>query len=365
MATLLESAKTARLQELAQAGAVGVIRPKGPRAGWLDRFSIHRGLCGVAPSDSDVSAGRCYAASAGVQLAKGETAWCCELVTQRDGVIIDPAAGRITTKESDVLIHSLEDRLGSDTRRWEIGRGSHHVLVAHEAGLPPDGAAPIRPPELLVGQEWKRQLPRGAVGDALAVVIEQGAAVLEEHPVNRVRADLGENPANLLWLWGAGAEVPARPFTDRTGMAGAVISSDFLMRGLAKTLGMAWKESPASLEERAIKQILKHLLGLLDAHDVVYVHLRVEHHDPVERLCAMERIDQLLLTALSEALPSQGPWRLVMAVDDRTAAVIPWIAIGTGLPQHPVARLTAQDIAGSPLAFEDSAALFTWLTQPA
>ena len=39
------------------------------------------------------------------------------------------------------------------------------------------------------------------------------------------------------------------------------------------------------------------------------------------------------------------------------------MAIGSGLPQHAVARLQAEALAESPLALDDSTQLFTWFTQ--
>ena len=111
-ASLLKGAKTSHLQQLAQAGAAGTIQPQGnsPR---LDRFDLHRALFGLGPHDPEAAAGRCYAASVNRTLAEGETAWCCELVTHRDGKIVDPTAGGIPTKESEVLIHALDEELGS------------------------------------------------------------------------------------------------------------------------------------------------------------------------------------------------------------------------------------------------------------
>ena len=362
-AALLDGAKTLHLQHLAQAGAAGTIPAHGNPPG-LDRFDLHRALFGLGPHDPEAAAGRCYAASINRTLAEGETAWCCELVTHRDGRIVDPTAGGIPTKESEVLIHALDEELGSETRQWEVGRGPHHVLVVRDPALGADGHAAVRSAEALTGQAWSKQLPKGAAGDALRSVIEQASTLLERHPVNRVRVDLGENPANMLWLWGAAAAGPQRTFAERSRLSGAVVSSSFLLRGFARTLGLGWKEGPASFEGTPLQRLLKTVLALSEEHDLVYVHLRVDSADPVERLCAMERLDQILLKSLTEALPTRGPWRLLTVIDDRTNGSTPLVAIGTGLPQHPVAALTAQSFSESPLTLPDSVGLFSWFTKP-
>ena len=140
------------------------------------------------------------------------------------------------------------------------------------------------------------------------------------------------------------------------------MSSSFLLRGFAKTLGLGWKDGPHSFEERSLKPVAKTVQALLERHDFVYVHLGIATNDPVQRLCAMERIDQLLLKPLTEQLPETGPWRLLTVVDDRARGVVPFVAIGTGLPQQPVASLTAENFSESPLAFQDGGAWFSWFT---
>ena len=193
--------------------------------------------------------------------------------------------------------------------------------------------------------------------------MEQAATLLESHPVNRVRIDLGENPANMLWLWGPARTEPQQSFVERSGLSGAMISGNFLLQGLSRLLGLTWEEGPGPLDAVTLQQVLGRTTALLERHDVVYVHVVVETTDAVERQCAMERIDQLLLRPLTETLPQQGGWRLLAAIDDRSSPVVPFVAIGTGLPQQPVATLAAQDFSESPLKFGDDGEVFAWLTR--
>ncbi len=50
-------------------------------------------------------------------------------------------------------------------------------------------------------------------------------------------------------------------------------------------------------------------------------------------------------------------------VDDRVDGSMPFIAGGSGLPQHTISTLHGDGIMESDLTFEDSAALFSWFTQ--
>jgi 2,3-bisphosphoglycerate-independent phosphoglycerate mutase len=358
--TLLAGAKLTHLHHLAQAGCGGVIRPRGG-TGAIDRLQVHRACFGLDPQEADAAPGRCYAAAAGATLAEGEAAWCCELVTQHDGRILDPHAGRISSQESAVLIQALDDQLGSDTRRWERGEGIHHVLRVRDPALVADQFPWLPSPELLVGQPWRRHLPKGAAGEALTALLDQAARLLEEHPVNRVRVDLGENPANLLWLWGAVPPGRCRTFTDRTGLTGAIISANFALRGFARAFGLSWQAGPSSFEEREVSRLFQTALDLAQRHDVIDVHLEVATADPVERLCAMERVDGLLLKPLTERLPHDEPWRLLVAIDDREMRAVPFVAFGQGVPQQPVASLTPAALADSPLSLSDDAGVWSWL----
>ncbi len=352
---LLEGAKAAYLQELAQAGAAGLIRAKGSSP--LERFHLHRGLLGVDAVDAAAAPGGCYAAGADVTLKPGETAWCCELVTRQDDTIIDPIAGNIKTKESELLISALNEQFGSDARRWVLGNDSHHIFITREEAIPAESV--VRSPDGLLGRAWKRSLPKGKAGKALQQLIEEASKLLDAHAINQIRMDLGENPANMIWCWGATGGAAQENFKQRTGLSGAVFSSSFALRGLARSLGMDWKEGPSAFEETPLQRLTKNVLASLEQRDLAYVHLRIESGDPVQRLIAMERIDQLFVRPVTESLA--GEWRFMAVVDDRARHVAPVIAMGEGLPRHPVVHLKLENLAESPLKFDSGAAAFAWL----
>ena len=360
-ASLWEGAKLPHLQQLAQAGAAGLIR-KAKKPAAFSGLELHHGLFGLGAQESGAAPARCYAASVNLQLAPGETAWCCELATQQNGRIDDPTAGGIPTKEGELLIQALNDRLGSETRRWEVGHGSHHLLVTRDDALRLARPSALRPPELLLGLRWSQRLPKGPLGQALRRLIEEASGILEDHPINRVRVDLHENPANMIWCWGPTDGRQERTFRERTGLCATVVSHGFPMRGFAHSLGLTWKEAPASLSEASLQRLLKTVVPLVESEDLVYVHLRIDAGDPVDRLCAMNRIDALLVKPITEALTDQQPSRLLVAVDDRPNGSVPFVAIGEGLSRHPVARLNAESFRESPLAFSEGAELFAWFT---
>ena len=358
---LLEGAKLVHLRNLAQAGAAGTLRLKH-RSVLTERFPTHQALLGLGAAGAGTAAGRCAAARLGIRLSDDETAWCVTLVTQHDGRVADPAAGGIPTKEGRELLAALNEQLGAETRRWVGGEGEQHLLIVRDPALRPDEASAIPGPEALVGRAWGRSLPRGPLGSALRRLIEQASQILEAHPVNRVRSDLGENPANGVWIWGASTG-DARPPEGMPWTSGAVVSDAFLVQGLARAIG--WVDSPIghSLTASTVKRLCAKILEHVEAHQVVYVHLAVSARTPVERQVAMERIDTLLLQPCSSGLSAAGPSRMLVIVDDCASGDGLVVATGHGLPHQAVASLKSDAFAQSPLRFTDAGSLSAWLRQ--
>lgn len=359
LASLLEGSRMSHLQQLAQAGATGLIRPQEARKRF-DPLQLHRGLLGLDAQDRATAPAWCYAAHSDIQVAPGEHVWCCELLTQQDGVVVDAAAGHIPTAESRVLIQALDEQLGADNRRWEVGLGSHHVLVTSDPALSPGHPVSLPSAEQLLGQRWEAHLSRTREGEALRLLVEGAAKVLEPHPINRVRLDLGENPANMIWLWGASSQEAEPTLAQRTGRSGAIVSSQYPLRGLSRLLGYDWQPAPQSFEEPALQAFVQTLLALVEHRDVVYVHLQVGTADPVERQCVMERLDQVLLKPLREQLSRRPSWRLLTVVDDRRTGALPLVGIGTGVASRPAPALHGAGLEESAQIFRDGTAVASW-----
>ena len=138
------------------------------------------------------------------------------------------------------------------------------------------------------------------------------------------------------------------------------MSNGFAVRGLAEILGLTWQAAPAVFSEAALKSLAQTVFRSLRTHDLVYVHLGVRSAQAVERLVAMERLDQLVLKPLTARLPAVGDWRLLVVLDDPAHGSVPFVAIGTGVPQQPIAQLTTDRLAESPLTFSDALKLSSW-----
>ena len=68
--------------------------------------------------------------------------------------------------------------------------------------------------------------------------MEESYKLLKDHPLNRTRAENGENPANIILPRGAGAVPHVEPFPEKYGLKAACIAETGLIKGIGKIAGM-------------------------------------------------------------------------------------------------------------------------------
>ena len=148
---------------------------------------------------------------------------------------------------------------------------------------------------------------------------------MRDHPVNQARHKAGHLPASNIWLWGQGRPTVLDSFESRHGLRGSVITGVDIIRGLGLGMGMKLIAVPgatgyidtnfAGKGEAAVKAIAD--------NDVVIVHVEAADEaghlgDAAEKVKALERIDELILGPLLEALRPLPAWRVLVAPDHPT-----------------------------------------------
>ena len=220
--TSLAGAATPALDLIARRGRAGVA-DLGAASPW-EGFTA---LLGIAPGAAAL--GPVEALGAGVPLRAGDLAWRADFVTTDDAGLQDPFGGGVREPEAGALLRAAGEALpGVLLRRLE---GHRNLLVA-----PGDGGAPefAPTPFEMIGKPPAAGLVEGGI---LRAWFAAAAAALAPHDVNRVRVDLGENPANALWFHGGGAavSVPVASALPRTGVV--LVGRGAVTTGLARALG--------------------------------------------------------------------------------------------------------------------------------
>lgn len=340
--TPLEVARTPNFDKIASSGRIGRVRtvPEGVAPG-SDVANLS--LLGYDPRK--YYTGRAPLEAASMNIALGETDWAfrCNLVTIFDEKLIDYSAGAISSDEAQVLIKLLDECLGTDSITFYPGLSYRHLLVIRDM----DFADLVTvPPHDIMGRKFHRHLPEGAGAKTLIDLIGQSSTLLENHEINNVRRDLGENPANMIWLWGQGMAPLLPVFAERYGLAGAVVCAVDLIKGLAKYIG--WDVINVAGANGGMDTNFKGkgraAVEALEEYDVVFVHVEApdeaSHQGSLQhKIAAIENVDRFVAGPLLSALESgDEPYRMMVLPDHYTplslrthsSEPVPFAICGTG-----------------------------------
>lgn len=346
--TPLEAATAPALDKLATQGRLGTIRTI-PRDEPPETLAALFTLLGYPPGPYLTGRGYYEALAAGLMLSEDE--WCFRLqfVTEVDGKLVDAHAGGLTDEEGRELISALESHFKQTNLRFVQGRQHNHLLIVD--GIDFNGATTVSPFNIL-DLPLKEHQPEGPGHEVLLKVMNEAPAVLRKHEINRVRVDLGQNPANAVWLWGGGATVDVPGFQKTFGIDAAMVSYSDLFRGVAVATGIHVfnpGESPfvrdpsqrmpkvnpdealvKATETQEIKRIGESVeAALAGSHQLVVAHLSYpdEHShqgDAKGKVRSIELIDKHFLK----------PLRKRIADDDIRLTIVPTLMSRVETRQH-------------------------------
>ena len=320
--TPLDVARKPNMDRIAAEGLVGMARLVPPG---MQPSSDVANLCllGFDPREHYTGRGPLEAASLGIPLGARDLAFRCNLITVDDNDLIeDYSAGEISSKEAAVLIELVG-------RRFE-GRGvTFHPGISFRNIMVYSGDGPMEPtcfaPHDHMGEPFRTYLPQGPGSEALAGLILESRDFLEDHEINRVRVDLGENPANMIWPWSPGRSPKLPSFGSRWGLRGAVICAVDLIKGIAVLVGLDRIDVPGATGSYDTDYAAKgrYAVRALQDYDFVFVH--VESPDTAghaadiqQKIKAIEEIDKLIVGPVHEALRRTGSFRLLVTPDHPT-----------------------------------------------
>ncbi|HOE68556.1 MAG TPA: 2,3-bisphosphoglycerate-independent phosphoglycerate mutase [Candidatus Omnitrophota bacterium] len=316
--TPLEVAKIPHLSFFAKSGKVGTAKVLPDRA----PLAPDAGLFGLLGYEGKLYPGRgpLEAANLELMLEDNEVAFCMNFITESAGLLADATAGNIGTKEAKALINFLNKKVSSDFVRFFSGTAHRHIAVIKDAHGFEALSARSNDPENVLGQKIEHVLPKGPGEELLKKLMFDARLLLQDHEINQVRVDLGENPANMIWLWGQGkkpALKPIRELYDLTG--GAMVASREYAKGLGRMAGLTVMELKEDGEDPAVfyDRISKVALDALEEKDFICLHL----HQPDEasragdlkaKVSALEAIDYFILSKLRKYCERQKESRLLV-----------------------------------------------------
>jgi 2,3-bisphosphoglycerate-independent phosphoglycerate mutase len=322
--TPLEVARTPNMDFIAKAGRLGRVKtiPEGMTpASDVANISI----LGYDPKIYYTGRGPLEAANLGIELEEEDVAFRCNLITVANDTLRDYSAGHINSKEAEILIKFIDQKLGTNKIKFYPGVSYRHLMLVKRGTEESLDDLECKAPHDIAGQSILKNLPRGDGADILIKLMQESRKLLENHEVNLVRLDLKENPANMIWLWGQGKKPDIPKFYEKYNLTGSVISAVDLIKGLGKILGLEvinvvgatgyYDTDYAAKARAAVKS--------LEDKDFVFVHVEApdeagHNGDLREKITAIERFDHLVVGVVLEAFKRKKNFRLLVMPDHAT-----------------------------------------------
>lgn len=265
------------------------------------------------------------AAYLGVDLKSNEVAFRCNLVTVADEKMADYSAGHISSKEAAILINDINKGIGSDDARFFPGVSYRHLLVLKGADTKQLVRLMCYPPHDILNKPIAKFLPRGKGAKRIIELMDKSRVFLASHEINKVRGDLKENPANMIWLWGQGQKSGMPLFKEKFGLSGAVISAVDLIKGIGKIIGLevinvegatGYYDTNYAGKAQAALEALQHL-------DFVFVHVEAtdeagHNGDLRMKITSIERFDKMIVGAVLKHFKNRNDYRILVAPDHAT-----------------------------------------------
>ena len=324
--TPLEVAKKPGMDALARKGEVGLAYtvPKGMSPG---SDTANLSVMGYNPEIYYTGRSPLEALSIGVDMASTDVSLRCNVVTlseeeetYEERTIIDHSSGEISTEDAAVLVAALKEGLEKEGYEFYVGTSYRHLLVWKNGKV-----VELTPPHDILTRKIGEYLPKDEV---LREMMKKSYDILVNHPINIKRKEMGLNPANSAWFWGAGTKPALQSFEEKTGKKGVMISAVDLLKGIAVGSGMDNIEV-----EGANGGLHTNYTGKMEAavdallhkgYDFAYIH--VEAPDEMghqgllpEKICAIENIDAYIVQPLIRRMEESGEeYRILILPDHPT-----------------------------------------------
>ena len=328
--TPLEVAKIPNMNEIVKAGMIGLVKtvPSGMKpASDVANLSI----LGYDPKLYYKGRGPLEAANIGIEIAEDEVAFRCNLVTVTNDIMADYSAGHISEKESKSLMKYLNEKFGTERIKFYHGTSYRNLMVIKTRSR--DEIADLvktvcTPPHDISGKSVSKNLPKGRAAGLLIKLMQDSTGLLERHEINKVRVDLKENPANMIWLWGQGTNPNMPTFKGMFGIDGSVISAVDLVNGIGKLVGLNLVNVPGATGyyDTNYQGKGEYAVSSLRQKDFVFVHVEApdeagHNGDLGAKITAIENFDKYVVGAVWKFLKESSDDYRVMVLSDHATPV--------------------------------------------
>ena len=366
--TLLQYANKPMMDRLAREGRCGrlVTVPEGFPPG---SEVANTAILGYDLNKVYEGRGPLEAASIGYEMADDDFAIRCNIITLEDGKIITHNGGNLETKDGDVLIKYLNEKLAkpiNERERLRVGApagmgcervkfitgiqyrhllvikgGNKHIVCAPPHDHPNEEWRPLLVKAEEEGAGEVTRLTPQQTADLLNELILKSQELLATHPFNIERAKRGERQANSIWPWSGGYRPSMETLMAQYPQvkSGAVISAVDLIRGIGHYAGLRIieVEGATGLANTNYEGKAQAAIDALKKDDFVFVHVEASdeagHDGDLElKLKTIEYLDQRLIAPIYKEVETWQEPVCIAVLPDHLTPVEMRIHVGQPVP---------------------------------
>lgn len=297
------------------------------------------------------------AVARGIDLKDDDVVFRCDLVTVSDDTLVDNRASVISPREAKLLVEELNKKLSDKKIKFYPGDGYKNLLVISDPDISDHlDELECASPRTFLSKKYTDHLPKGVNAPVVIHLMTKSREILENHEINRVRIDLKENPANMIWPWGQGKRPRLPMFKDRLQVSGAIVSDASFMKGLAKSTGLdVAKSFDSAISEHDFALVYKESISdIYRYHDVKTKIKLIEEFDVLigEMIKKIKTDARILVTSdypspLRKVMPAQGQ--------------VPFLISGSGVEADEYFSFNEKVASQSKIIYEDGYKLIEYL----
>ncbi len=353
--TCMESANIPNMDMVARRGIVGTVK-NVPRGMTPASDVANLSILGYDPRKYYCGRGPLEAANLNVNLEPNDVAFRFNTVTVNEDKMEDYSAGHISTKESKLLVKLLTDKFGSKRYSFYPGTSYRNLLVVHcdsEKEAEEISKITCFAPHDILDKLITKHFPKS---QELVELMLKSREVIADSDINKVRIDLGQNPANMIWVWGQGRKPVMPTFKEAFNKTGGMISAVDLLKGMARILGLEVAEVPGATGyyDTNYEGKAEAAIEILKRKDFVFLHVEAPdeagHNGDIRaKIAAIENFDSKIVGRIVKEFTDSGEDFRVLILPDHptpikkrthTAEAVPFAMAGKDIVPDDVSVFT-------------------------
>ena len=263
----------------------------------------------------------------GIPIKKDDLVLRCNIVSIKDGSLIDFTAGMISDSEARKIISGLN----LPYKGWEIypGQSYRNTLVIRSANISPQNVKCYEP-HMNIGKSINDILPEPIEvnSDSLKLVEEINNFLLDsQEQIKKIETLEGNKEDKMLWVWSPSSSPYWPSYKKIMNKKAALVAGLDFFHGMAMAAGIHYDVIPNATGyiDTDYRKKAEYAINYLKDHDFVIVHVNAADEaaharDWNEKIKAIESVDRYIMGPLMYELEKnyKDDYRIAVCGDHKT-----------------------------------------------